>query len=330
MSEPAITILVPSIGRMDYLPLTRACVTAQRRRDFRVVVLDNATPPEARAFFADWASEDPRVEVLRANPRVPMFSNFNRGLRAVKTEFVTFFHDDDEYPPDFLEVLVGALEKWPRAAFAGSNYDYIDAAGQVTERRRWIPRTELWEGPRYVRELVGRGRNPVNMPGLVFRRDALPESGFDESLPIHFGDFVLLMRAAERRGMVAVAEPVTRIRLHPGQASALARSRSIPMRTEVLEAYLHELAERQPEQRPLVEELHRRVALAHRAGLVWGWALADDERERSACLRALGDRLYDRGLRAALGWVDARRLRPEGLGPRVASMARRGAELLKL
>lgn len=330
MNSPATTVLVPTIGRMEFLPMTRRCVAEQTRQDLRVLVLDNASPPEAQAFFADWAREDARVEVLREDVRVPMFSNFNRGMRAVQTELVTFFHDDDEYPPRYLEVLCGALEKFPGAAFAGSNFDFIDEAGAVLEERRWIEKTELWEGPRYVKELVGRGRNPVCMPGLVFRRDAFGAGGFDESLPIHFGDFVLLMRAAEEGGMVAVAEPVLRVRMHPGQASALPRSRSIAMRTEVLSRFLGEYASRHPDEQRLVEELRRRVALTHRAGLVWGWVIGNEDAERHACLESLGDAPLDGALRRALSWVGRRGLRPGRVGPRLVKIVRDSADMLGL
>src|SRR5262249_13650115 len=123
---PKTTILIPSIGRMEFLLETKRCVSAQTRRDFKVVILDNASPEPAKQFFDRWASEDERVEVMRLDERIPMFSNFNRGMRSVTTEFVTFFHDDDVYRDRYVEVLVGLLEANPSAAFAGSNYDFVD------------------------------------------------------------------------------------------------------------------------------------------------------------------------------------------------------------
>jgi glycosyltransferase involved in cell wall biosynthesis len=330
MSAPRVTILVPTVGRMDFLPITRRCVREQKRQDFRVLVLDNASPPDARAFFAEWAAEDPRVEVLRADERLPMFTNFNRGMRAAKTDLVTFFHDDDEYPPEFLEVLAGALERFPQAAWAGSNYDYIDDHGTVLERRRLIKRTEPWSSHRYMNELVGRGRNLVPMPGLVFRRSAFGPEGFDESLPIYFGDFVLLMRAAENGGMVAVADPVSRIRMHPGQWSAKPRSVAIDMRTDVLTKFLDEYEERHPDERALVTKLRGRVALTHRAGMLWGWVVGNDDQEREACLKGLGDAYGAAALRAAFRWADRHGLHPAASAGSFWKTARAAAQLLRL
>ncbi len=328
-AHPKITVLVPTIGRMEFLPETKRCLVAQTRTDFRVLVLDNASPPLARDFIRRWADEDPRVEIARVEERVPMFTNFNRGMRATKTPLVTFFHDDDVYLPRYLEVLAGALETYPGAAFAGSNFDFVDESGRGTERRRWIARTGLWSGVRYTRELVTRGRNLVPMPGLVFRRSAFAPEGFDESLPIHFGDFVLLMRAAEDGGMVACEEPVVNIRRHSGQASAMKLSASIALRSELLTSYLEEFGARHPEERALVRALRRRIALGHRAAMVWGWVSAEERGERDACLEALGGRVPDMVVRGALSWVDVHGLRPPHLGSRVLGLARSAAETLR-
>lgn len=329
MHEPAITILVPTIGRLAYLPAMKQSLLAQTRGDFRVLVLDNASRSEAQAFLRAWAREDERISIDRVDERVPMFANFNRGMRATRTEFVTFFHDDDVYCPRYLEVLVGTLEASPRAAFSGSNFDFVDEHGDVIEERRWIERTEVWSGPRYMAELVGRSRNPVAMPGLVFRRSAFGPEGFDERLPIHFGDFVLLMRAAEDGGMVACEERVVQIRKHAEQASALPLSGSIGMRTELMRSYLDEYLGRHREDARLVAQLRRRIALAHRVGLVWGWLSSEEARERDACLDALGERAPDALVRTALRWADTKGLRPKNSGARLARMARFTAERLR-
>src|SRR5689334_13001499 len=113
MSAPLVTVCVPTIGRTEYLPFTIDALRAQTRGDYEILVLDNASPPDAQAQLEAWAAREPRVRVLRVDPRIPMFANFNRGIAAARGKYVTFFHDDDVYRPRFLELLVGALEADP-------------------------------------------------------------------------------------------------------------------------------------------------------------------------------------------------------------------------
>lgn len=312
MAEPLVTVLVPTIGRLGYWDAMRASLEAQTLRDLEIVILDNASPPETQAAIAAWAKDDPRVRSLRVDPRIPMFPNFNRGLVGARGKYVTFFHDDDVYFPEHLRVQVELLEKHPSAGFSGTNYDYVDEHGTTTEERRWIQRTELWSGRRYIEALWSRGRNLLPMPGIVFRTAALDPAGFDTDITIHFGDFVILARIAERHDVVMVADRLMAIRKHTEQASlSMPMSKIIAVRTEVLSAYLDEYEARWPAERAFVKKLRRRLEVLHRVGLGWGWLSAADPREAAACADGLGDTLLDRGARAAL--TGAERLHLRGL-----------------
>lgn len=330
IAVPRVSMLVPTIGRLAYLDRLIASVEAQAFRDAEILVLDNASPPEVvRSHFEPWAARDSRVRLVRCEPRVPMFANFNRGIRAARGEYVVFFHDDDVYLPELVTSAVALLGAHPRAAFAGTNYDFIDEDDQLTEQRRWIPRTQVVPGREYIEDLVSRARNLVPMPGLVFRRDALGD-GFDEQLPIHFGDFTLLMRLAEGAEVALIAEPLVRIRRHAAQASvSMPLSKSIPLRTEVLEAYLREYEARHPRDGAFVQGLRRRVQVGHLTGLLWGWLTAPDASEARACAAVLGE-LGGAPVVAALDGLERLGLRTKLGADGVRRALRRVAPTLKL
>ncbi len=297
--SPRVTICVPTIGRAEYLQDVRVAVERQTYTDYEVLVLDNASQDDAvRQLFAQWAAADDRVRLLRIERRIPMFANFNRGIAAARAPFVVFFHDDDVQEPRLVERAAAMLESDARITFVGSNYDFIDETGAVTERRRWIDHDQVVAGEDYIRDLIRRGRNLVPMPGLVFRREAIRD-GFDESLPIHFGDFTLLMRLAERRCVGLLQEPLVRIRRHEGQAStSMPLSRSLALRTEVLENYLDELAARRVLPERELARLRRRVKIQERLAMAYGWYVASDPLEAQACGRSLtrGSRVAARAL----------------------------------
>src|SRR5439155_12566316 len=94
---PPVTVALPTIGRMDYLPALLASLEAQTFGDFEALILDNASPPEAQALFAEQVKKDARFRVLRADERVPMFTNFNRGWLEMRGKYLVYFHDDDVY-----------------------------------------------------------------------------------------------------------------------------------------------------------------------------------------------------------------------------------------
>jgi glycosyltransferase involved in cell wall biosynthesis len=330
MAQPLVTILLPTIGRLEYFGLTRASLDAQTHRNYEVVVLDNASPPDAVEAFAEWARSDPRVRVARSSERLPMFQNFARGIGEVRGEYVVYCHDDDEYAPAFLASLVQTLEEHSSAGFSGSNWDFIDEAGEVTERRRWVSRTELWKGREYIRRLMRAARNPIPMPGVMYRPQVL-KGGFDPTISLHFGDFVILMRMAERCDVVVAAEPLLRIRRHRTQASvSLPLSTAIRMRTELLARYCDEYAARWPEERAFVRTMRANLRRAHRIGAIWGWISSGDVDEAEACLDLLDAAPLDFAARRLLQSASRLGLSPGRRKHMLANVARRLGNVLKV
>ena len=280
---PLVTICVPTIGRTRYLDAALKSIREQTYQNCEVLILDNASGPQAQDILARFAADTPHVRTLRVDERVPMFANFNRGIRAARGDYIVFFHDDDLYQPTFLATHLAALEASPRAAFAAGNYDVIDEEGRRTGRRHGIGRTETWAGRDFIESLFRRGRSDLPTPGLVFRRTALATCDFDEGLPINWGDFTVLMRMAEKWDVAVLTDSLYSWRVHGENSSSIAISQTVSIRTRVLLDYCSEYAARHAEDRAFVTRLEHHARRCAFRGLVWGWLAAPDAREAATC-----------------------------------------------
>lgn len=302
---PLVTILVPTIGRMHYLPRVVESVRAQTFGDYEVLVLDNDSPEPARSFIDEWAAKEPRVRVMRCSPRLPMFENFDRGVRAARGKYTTFMHDDDVYLPGFLAAHVEVLERNPRVGFSGAAFDVVDEADVVVEKWRFIPADEIRRGKDYIEGLVTRGRNIVPMQGLVFRSEVFRPGGFDTTLSPHYGDFILLSRIAESWDVALLREPVMYVRKHDAQASrSMPVSRWADMRKRALHAYCDEYLARHPGELAFVRKLRRAIDVRRDVALVWGWVSADDVAESRSCAEQLEDSTSGLVLASMLRGID--------------------------
>ncbi len=300
-AAPPVTVAIPTIGRLDYLPEVRASLERQRFADVEALILDNESPPDARDFFADWARSDRRVRVVRVAPRISMFANFDRGRLLGAGKYLAFFHDDDSYAPEFLEKHVELLDREPGVGFAGCNNDFIDEEGHILERRRWIRRTRAIAGRAYIRRLFRTGRNVVPMQGIVYRKAALRPEGFDDTMSCHFGDFVILMRMAETHDVGLVRDPVVRVRRHTRQTSASMRlSEGLSLRVELMQKYCSEYRTRWPDDATFLHSMQQDLARSVRIGAVWGWLTAVDDAEATACREALHGARLGRELSSAM------------------------------
>jgi glycosyltransferase involved in cell wall biosynthesis len=288
MSAPLVTICLPTIGRFEMLAETLASLSQQTYPHLEILILDNACASESRQELDRFAAADPRAHILRSDERLPMFENFNRGIRAASGDYVAFFFDDDIYLPDFVERQLRMLQAHPEAGFVGSNYFLIDEHSQVIGLRRLVKKTGVVAGRDYIERLIWRGRNVIGTPGIMFRRDLLAASPFDASLSVHFGDFVVLMRLAELADVALISQPLIKMRTHSSAASAsVPPSEAIPLRTNLLRDYIAEYAARWPDDPKYVDSLRRGLERSHVVGLLAGWIMADSNVEATACLAGL-------------------------------------------
>ena len=93
MTFPLVSICVPTIGRVEYLSAALQSLREQTYEHSEVIVLDNASGPEAQSVITGFVANNSNARILRVNERVPMFENFNRGIRAAVGKYVVFFHD---------------------------------------------------------------------------------------------------------------------------------------------------------------------------------------------------------------------------------------------
>lgn len=319
-NAPTVTVCLPTIGRMTYVRDTLKSLSRQSLQNYELLVLYNGSDRHVMQEFEDMAKKHPGGRVLSEPDRLPMFANFNRGLREARGKYVVFFHDDDIYESNFLEELVAALESHPSAAFAGSNYYIIDERGETVGVRSLIGDTELQLGCHFVAQLIRRGRGAIPTPGIMFRRDAFDERGWDETLSMHFGDFVVLMRMAERANVALIKDPLLRLRLHAKNASNVPISVAAPMQFATILSYINEFATRRPDQVKHAALLRKSAMRAILRILTWGWLSAESDEEGRACLGEMCR--YSRVRTAVLSTLDRIGMRANRRGW-IAALARR-------
>ena len=149
MSAPArITFAIPFLRPLGYLREALGSVLAQRRGDWRCLVLDEGVEPETGAVVA--ALGDARVEHCRNPVRLGMVDNWNQGIGLATTELVTLLHADDRLLPDYCDVIFALADAHPRAAGIATDAEIIDTAGRPAfsladaVKRRLVPAGEPW------------------------------------------------------------------------------------------------------------------------------------------------------------------------------------------
>jgi hypothetical protein len=203
-SWPRVTAVVATRNRPEMLQRAVRSVLAQAYPGEIecVVVFDQSAP-------ADVAVEQTPARQLRimSNLRAPGLAGArNTGILSSTSDLIAFCDDDDEWDVGKLRLQVDLLES-TSAEFASSGVRFC-----------YGDRTFVREAPSEASfsDLVRSRVASLHPSTFVIRRSALSEVGLvDEELPGSYGeDYDLLLRAAQRRPIVAVQQPLVNVYWH--------------------------------------------------------------------------------------------------------------------
>ncbi len=214
----ALTIVVPTYNRTDFLAECLRSLDAQTYRDFRMVVVDDASPQDVEAYAR---RAFPGAEVIRRTQNGGFARAANEGVRAADSAHVMLLNDDMTLEADCIERLMnglrecGAAMACPLVLFRDQPDTIYSAGDRITRGGR--PESI---GFRQKREGFAFERRPwgVSAGAAIYSRELFDTVGlFDETFIAYFEDADLCLRA-RAAGFEAICVPEA-IAYHVGSAS---------------------------------------------------------------------------------------------------------------
>jgi glycosyltransferase involved in cell wall biosynthesis len=194
VSEPVVSVVVPTRNRARYLEVTLASLAEQDLDEpYEVVVVDEAssdgTRDVAERATARYVRDDP--------PRGPNGAR-NAGIEAARADLVALVDDDVRAPTGWLRAVVEGARRHPEAdAYGGPIRARLEGPAPRGCGREDAPITTL--------DLGGEDREVdlVWSANMALRRRALERAGpFDESFPTGGDEEEWLRRLAAAGGRV--------------------------------------------------------------------------------------------------------------------------------
>jgi glycosyltransferase involved in cell wall biosynthesis len=204
---PAVSIVMPTFDRLQFLPATIESVLAQTLTDWELLIADDGSGAETRTYLHSLA--DPRVRVLfmahTGRPGVML----NAALRVACGDYVAFLDSDDLWLPRKLELQVASLQRHPARRWGCTGFALIDAAGRplAAARSAW-PASSGWVRDHLLTDAL------IAMPSVIAARSLIEQVGpLDEELAMNY-DGDLWLRFAVVSELDGIDEPLTLVRRH--------------------------------------------------------------------------------------------------------------------
>jgi glycosyltransferase involved in cell wall biosynthesis len=239
MTEPAVSVVLPTYNRAPMLGRSIRSVLAQSYEDFEVIVVDDGSTDDTAGVVA--AFGDPRIRYVLLKRNTGAGAARNAGLRLARAKFLAFQDSDDEWLPSKLSKQMAAFAR----GASGLGVVYSDM------QRVWGDGTTTYLAAPTVLSgrLVGSSVRfyqvcDLGVQSTVIRRECLDAAGhFNEELPA-LEDLEMFIRLSRLCAFQRLREPL--VRYHDTQGLSKDRYAKWVSRKTILGLYYKELLARNP------------------------------------------------------------------------------------
>jgi glycosyltransferase involved in cell wall biosynthesis len=216
---PNVSIILPTFNRTKFLKLAIQSVFAQSYTDWEMIIADDGSTEDTRAYLRSITA--PQVRMIRLRHSGNPSRARNAAIDASNGRYLAFLDSDDIWAPSKLAKQVSALRERTGARWSYTTCDLIDENGRPlgdARLRAPVPLEACVDG--WIFEPLLRLQVAISMPTIVADRDLVDEiGGFDEQQ--RFGEWHdLSLRLALKSEVVALPEPLCSVRIHNEHYSA--------------------------------------------------------------------------------------------------------------
>ncbi len=123
MTPPLVSVLMTAYNREKYIAEAIESVLASSFTDFELIIVDDGSK-DRTVEIAQRYSSDARVRLHVNAKNLGDYPNRNRAAELASGRYLKYVDADDLIYPHGLEVMVRAMEKFPKAAFGISRPEY--------------------------------------------------------------------------------------------------------------------------------------------------------------------------------------------------------------
>ena len=230
-----VTIIIPNYNGIKFMKDCIESLRVQTYKNFEILVVDNGSKDESVDYLRDLESYESNLNIkaIYLDENLGFAGGVNVGLAACDSKYVILLNNDTEVFPDYVEMLVNAIEKSDRI-FAvnplminAHDKELVDDAGDGYSLLGWG--YQIGVGEKVADFTKRRAVFSACAGASIYRKSILDEVGyFDEMHFAYLEDMDLSFRA-RLRGYIIGFEPRAKV-YHLGSATSGSKYNSFKVR----------------------------------------------------------------------------------------------------
>jgi len=235
MSNPNISVIIPTYNRAHLLPRAIKSVLNQTYKDFELIIVDDASTDNTEEVVREFQEKDKRIVYVKHQKNRGGSAARNTGIKLAKGECIALLDDDDEWLPEKLEREIEKIQSLSSdvgVVYSGVFW-VLEDTGRVISKV--VP---TLHGKMYIDFLRGA---IIALPSTLIRKSCFQRSGlFDEELPA-CQDWDMWIRLAKYYEFDFIPEALVKAYIHGEQISTNLKAR-IRAREMLLKKYYEDLS----------------------------------------------------------------------------------------
>jgi hypothetical protein len=184
----------------------------QTLEDFEFIIINDGSTDASEDILDSYRRADPRLQVY-SQPNRGLVESLNRGCALARGKYIARMDADDVSIPDRLAMQVEFLEEHAETSVVGGAVEIVDAAGT----HKGVDSNPLDDAA--IKSKLLSGSSPYYHGTVLMRAEVLAEFGGYRKVVVSAEDYDLWSRMADHYKLANLPATVLKYRRHPQQIS---------------------------------------------------------------------------------------------------------------
>ncbi|MDA5609234.1 glycosyltransferase family 2 protein [Pasteurella multocida] len=223
-NKPLVSVLICAYNVEKYIEECINAVINQTYKNLEIIIVNDGSSDNTYFLLKKLAEKDNRIKILNFNNHIGIISALNEGLKEIAGEYIARTDSDDITKPDWIEKILGCLEKEKHIIAMGSYIQVLSEQGNGSNLSNYYEDGQIWKNPTEHKDIFEQMlfRNPIHNNSMVVRSSVFNQYGlrFDSSYK-HTEDYKFWLDVSRLGYLANYPEPLVYYRFHSNQTSSL-------------------------------------------------------------------------------------------------------------
>ena len=175
MMQPEISVVIPLYNKEKHIARTIDSVLSQTLQNFELIIVNDGSTDNSAPVVNTY--KDSRIHLIN-QPNQGVSAARNQGIRNARSNVIAFLDADDEWKPDFLEIILHMYQKYPLAGLYASAFELDYHTKRIVPKFAGLPlSTSGGIIEDYFKTTALSGRSPISSSSFAARKSILEQAG---------------------------------------------------------------------------------------------------------------------------------------------------------